>query len=123
MPKAAAPRPVKTPRFKTFVCFFCEAKGHKKSRCPHMKRLLNAGKIYLDWKYRICLEPSGNSNRPIWKPQGMSMMQAVFRAADASEQTQMRARNVQMASAEVVELLKEARANILRFLKQSERPN
>src|SRR5947207_8144546 len=70
----------------TFVCYFCEAKGHKKSRCPHMRRLLNAGEIHLDWKNRICLGPAGNGYRPVWKPQGMSMMDAVFYAADADEQ-------------------------------------
>src|SRR6266516_5903348 len=99
----------------TFVCFFCEEKGHKKSRCPHMRRLLNAGEIHLDWKHRICLGPSGNGNRPVWKPQGMSMMQAVFRAANAEHGNvqQMQAKNAQTTSAEVVELLKETRANIL----------
>src|SRR5437868_11191468 len=63
-PRAAMPRPVETPRIERprtiFVCFFCEAKGHKKSRCPHMKRLLNASEIHLDWKRRICLGPSGS---------------------------------------------------------------
>ena len=72
-----------TSRFETFICFFYEAKGHKKSRCPHMKRLLNAGEIHLDWKRRICLGPSGSGYRPVWKPQGISMMQAVLRAQSA----------------------------------------
>src|SRR5947207_8742238 len=115
--KAATPRP------ETFVCFFCEAKGHKKSRCPHMRRLLNAGEIHLDWKRRICLGPSGSGYRPVWKPQGMSMMQAVFRAADADEQMQMRARNAQTTSAEAIELLNVTRGNILTFLAQSKMPN
>jgi hypothetical protein len=143
-PRATTPRPVETPRsgpnrvanrlqgsrfersWMTFVCFFCEEKGHKKSRCPHMRRLLNAGEIHLDWKYRICLGPSGNGYRPVWKPQGMSMMQAVFRAADADEQQmqmQMQAKDVQMISTEVVELLEDVRANIQRFLEESKKPN
>ena len=123
MRPVAAPRPVATLRSETFVCFFCEAKGHKKSRCPHIKRLLNAGEIHLDRKHRICLGPLGNGSRPVWKPQGMSMMQAVFRATDADEQMQMQARNDQMTSAEVIELLKDARANILRFLEQLKKPD
>jgi hypothetical protein len=49
----------------------------------------------------------------------MSMMQAVFRAADADEQMQMRAKNAQMTPAEAVELLKDAQANIQRFLEKS----
>jgi hypothetical protein len=55
----------------------------------------------------------------------MSMMQAVLRAANAEHGNvqQMRARNAQTTSAEVVELLKDARANILRFLEQSKVPN
>jgi hypothetical protein len=61
----------------TFVCFFCEEKGHKKSRCPHMRRLIDAGEIHLDWKHRICLGPPRNGAAPVWKPQGVSMMQAV----------------------------------------------
>jgi hypothetical protein len=53
----------------------------------------------------------------------MSMMNAVFRAADTDEQLQMRIKDAQITSAEVVELLKDAQANILRFLEQSKRPN
>jgi hypothetical protein len=108
----------------TFVCFFCEKQGHKKSRCPHMRCLLNAGEIHLDWKHRICLGPAGNGYRPVWKPQGMSMMQAVFRAADADEQQmQMQVRNAQTTTMNIVKLLEDARANIQRFLEKSKKPN
>jgi len=120
-PRAAMPRPVETPRIERprtiFIYFFCEAKGHKKSRCPHMKRLLNAGEIHLDWKRRICLGPSGSGYRPVWKPQGISMMQAVFRAADAEQvKVQQVQTDPQMTSAEVLKLLKETRLNIWRSL-------
>ena len=51
------------------------------------------------------------------------MMQAVFRATDADEQMQRQVRNDQMTSAEVIKLLKDARANILRFLEQLKKPD
>ena len=124
--RIAMPRPVEMPRIERyrtiFVCFFCEAKGHKKSRCPHMKRLLNAGEIHLDWKRRICLGPSGSGYRPVWKPQGMSMMQAVLRAqsADAEQvKVQQVQTDPQMTLAEVLKLLKETRLNIWRSLVNS----
>ena len=109
----------------TFICFFCEAKGHKKSECSHMRRLLNAGEIHLDWKNRICLGPAENGYRPIWKPQGMLMMDAVFRAANAEHASvrQEQVKDAQTASTEVLKLLKDAQTNILRFLKHSERLN
>src|SRR5579859_2966211 len=56
-PRAAMLRPIEMLRIERprtiFVCFFCKAKGHKKSRCLYMKCLLNAGEIHLDWKCRI----------------------------------------------------------------------
>ncbi len=73
-----------------------------------MRRLLNAGEIHLDQKHRICLGPSGSGYRPVWKPQGMSMMQAVFRAADAEQvKVQQVQTDLQMTSAEVLKLLEE----------------
>ena len=130
-----------TSRFKrpwaTFVCFFCEEQGHKKSRCPHMRRLIAAGEIHVDWKRRVCLGPAGRAAVPVWKLQGMSVKQTVEVEIQARKEAQMRLTRFKAfpvwnwdpksetpdQQRRRMRILKYAHANIQRLLEESKKPN
>jgi hypothetical protein len=77
-------RPMLRPR-RPFCCFFCEEEGHLKSRCPRLRRLINAGSVHLDEDLRICLGPPRPRAMPIQRVPGMTLLQAVERQVKMKE--------------------------------------